>query len=196
MSEVGYGRRRVSWVQTIVGGGIGGAVVGGTFQVLNRWLDRRQSAAMRLHESDARVLLRLREAIPEQEIRFLREHDFGGSWSYDATEHVTDYYEQARSKSPDVVLSSANLESLRPILVAMIGAWYGSMALKSAPHPRLHGRQAVIPDEVHDACEWQNNRQELNETATAVANAYDALMKAARRTLPEAFAVGAVGGEA
>jgi hypothetical protein len=145
----------------------------------------RQSA----HPHDVRFIRELRKAIPLEAVRYLQHHDFGatydnerldGFWRIDFEAHTSGYGPHNRSLAIKFENFRKKLNELT-ILLAANGSPIGSNARLTSIVP---DRDRVTDHFSKATCKLV---QQVNEKADEVVRLHEALMKEARKSVPEAF---------
>jgi hypothetical protein len=117
---------------------------------------------------------------PDNVIAFLRNHDFAGIYDREEGEPLLRFLELSRR--PDSEFLNPELEQLRESLVALGARLAKLLALKT--HPRQGTFSSVLPEnmvnEIRPA--WIDaNAEEINDCATAFVDAFEKLVRHARK---------------
>jgi hypothetical protein len=164
-------------------------VVVGALEKLFGWLSWLRSRVAepllqeREREHDQRVFDRIRDVLSRELVQtFLRDHDFGGGWR---KEWMWSLSELARLNNVEDQFLDAELERLRSELMTANETIRRHFAQESWPEDgnrewQFVGVRPRGPDD-EDTKLWLRRQKMFNEAASDVAEAYDALIDAARR---------------
>lgn len=128
--------------------------------------------------------------VGRNEIRFLREHDFGNAWSREVT---MSFFELVETRDgPEHEFHDQQLEGLRRRLQEASERLVSSLAADSHWVPGSDGMLQIVgserrrdePPEGEHFERYEARREKLNRLAGDVASAYDNLVREARRRLP------------
>jgi hypothetical protein len=150
---------------------------------LRRKLSRTSQAEGLQRQHDRRVLDAIRETLPRNLVTdFLRNHDFGGTWR---RAWMTPITALAHRNDVEDRFLDEELEALRVELHAAVYDLSGLFNTDSWPDRNNHEWQDVGvrpegPGRPHTEL-WERRQQQFNDTATRAADAYDALLEAARQ---------------
>lgn len=144
-------------------------------------------------QADIRILNRLREQFPGSLIRWVREWDFGNSWT---DEQQGPFFDYARHyKDIEEGFLDDDLESLRKGFGEAVDRF--ALGLTGDSGPSRHGRNLynVLDKGDRDRTErghqlWEERRSRLNDLSGPVAASFDALLALARIRLPESIESG------
>jgi hypothetical protein len=139
-------------------------------------------------DHDQRIIRQILEVMPRGSARFLTQHDFGGSWSWDDVRPVHTLAEnfdevEHRLLDPELELARRELIDAARELSRALGqhsARLHGATNQFAPIPPL---EMDMPPEGEAGGRWRRAQALLNELSTRVAEAYDRLVAAANERL-------------
>lgn len=140
-------------------------------------------------QADKETFTDLTEGVPRRVIDFLKEHDFGNSWSGNHTEPL--YIYVAERNAIEHQFHDKTIERKRAQLHCACEAFIHTLAGYSVPSGNGHYfemnekewvRSHPPNDETYKR--FEAHRRELGELADAVVATYDDLVATARRRLP------------
>jgi hypothetical protein len=131
-------------------------------------------------EWDRERIREIRRWFPRDAVLFFREHDFGSWWEWEHTRPVERFVH--RGIEVEYRLHDEQLEDRRQALLTA-GQDFIRALTKTFPHDGAGVLAQEVPPEWQFTPrhqEWEDLVEELNTTSTRVAEAYDALIDAAR----------------
>lgn len=148
-------------------------------------LDQVRSEQIALSErrrnADSATLIKVLEVLdPNRVIAFLRNHDFAGTYDREEVEPLLRFRELA--ERPDSEFLDPKLEQMRIMLVRLSARLAKALAMKT--HPRQGTLSSVLPEHLINDIrpKWvDDNAVELNDCATEFVEAFENLVREARK---------------
>lgn len=137
----------------------------------------------RARSVDKKTLLKIQELLPSSSMMdWLRDFDFGNRFQTERMEPFFDFVDQC--EFPEFGFLDDELERLRIDLAEAMGLFCRALGEHTFPEPKLEGLSGIPKEWHHTQRErWSAAKEELNSTATKAYNAYEKLIKAARKKL-------------
>jgi membrane protein implicated in regulation of membrane protease activity len=144
-------------------------------------------------DHDVGVLRTIRQTLPRSDIDYWRDLDLGGVWHGEKTHHLMQMLYDHNAVEDRLL--DPELETLRVELMDAVGGLMDRCARYGAQHKTLDGAYELAdaewrrdnPPDGERYERFEARREELNQAADKLVDAYDSLRAAAQPRLPLAF---------
>lgn len=161
----------IQWIITTIVG-IVGVFIGRYWQKLDYSRDK-----------DKDTLARLDKYLPFETVKYIREHDFGGSFPNTIFDELRRFHEE--SKNPDFIFLNRELEKNRKKLVDLTQEFQNLIALNSFPveNPNLDYNKIPQSHEFPSDDKWLELMKKIHSLADDIFKTYSNIKQTARKKI-------------